>query len=136
MRRVSICKRSLQWRGGAVLLGVVGLTACSNGGVAGGGGNGARAAGAISVAPARRVGTAEGLQRLARGDTADMREAQADAPVAVYMVRLDQLRAYDGQTDPASLLVDLQTAFYPVRLRGEVRSSVELHKEAGIWETH
>lgn len=130
MRRMT-SNRSLLWRTGAVLVSL-GLTACSNG-------NGDHTAGAaqsaITVAQPAPVVSADSFQQLFT-EPADVRDARADVPVSVYMVRLDQLRAYNGRQDPAGLLVDLETAFFPVRVRGDVRSSLELHKEAGQWQTH
>jgi len=52
--------------------------------------------------------------------------ATLDAPLHVFMVRLDQLQQYRPGTDPASLLQDTGQDFYPVLVGGQVRSSLRV----------
>jgi hypothetical protein len=72
--------------------------------------------------------TALGLK--SADETAD---AQLDAPRIVYAIRLDSLRAYTATTNVESLLVP-QKIIYPVKLQGQVRSSVELEKRGADWK--
>ena len=65
----------------------------------------------------------------------EVKEAVSDAPAAVYLVRLDQLRDFKPGQDPRQLLVDMELAFVPVRSHGEIHTSMELHKRDGVWET-
>jgi hypothetical protein len=54
-------------------------------------------------------------------------------PLHVYLVRLDQLRAYQPGTDPESLLNDVGQDLYPVRVANGTRSSILVAKTAAGW---
>lgn len=88
---------------------------------------------ARAVADLPQLVSAENFDRLGFRSVDEARLAAADAPVAVYMVRLDQLRAFQPAQDPRELLMDLQTAVYPVRVGGEVRGVLELHRQGDAW---
>lgn len=60
-------------------------------------------------------------------------DAQLDTPRVVYAIRLDSLRAYTSTTTIESLLVP-QKILYPVKLQGQVRTSVELEKRGPEWK--
>ena len=63
----------------------------------------------------------------------ELRDAQLDTPRVVYAIRLDRLRAYTATTDIDSLLVP-QKILYPVKLQGQVRTSVELEPRGAEWK--
>jgi len=54
----------------------------------------------------------------------EVRQATLGAPLQIYQVRLDALRALTDKTDPETLLVDLRTNLYPVKVGERVASSV------------
>jgi hypothetical protein len=56
-------------------------------------------------------------------------------PLAVKMVRLDELQNYQpaSGTDAAALLHDLQTVVYPIRVAGKVNGEMVMGKVAGAW---
>src|SRR5882672_5120373 len=63
---------------------------------------------------------------------AEVGSATLGNPIAVFMVRLDQLRQYKGE-EASQLLVDLQTFMYPVQVAGRVRTTVEVERTNGGW---
>src|SRR5579883_1619265 len=75
-----------------------------------------------SLSTLAQVVTEENHERLGFRSVAEAGQAAADAPVAVYMVRLDQLRDFRPGQDAGQLLVDLESAVYPLRAGGEVRA--------------
>jgi hypothetical protein len=60
-------------------------------------------------------------------------DAHLETPRVVYAIRLDSLRAYTSTTNIENLLVP-QKILYPVKLQGQVRSSVELEKRGAEWK--
>jgi hypothetical protein len=59
--------------------------------------------------------------------------ASLGEPIAVFMVRLDELQRYEPHTDPNKLLHDAETVIYPVITDGQVRSSIFLEKTNQQW---
>ena len=72
---------------------------------------------------------AMGFRTAAEASTATLAE-----PLPVYLLRLDRLKVYSAGQNPMTLLTDLATAVYPVRVGTETRSSMELTSINGVWE--
>lgn len=64
----------------------------------------------------------------------EVRSAKLGDALPVFMVRLDQLKQYKNE-EAGRLLLDLQTFVYPVRVAGQVRTTVEVRALDGKWET-
>jgi hypothetical protein len=64
----------------------------------------------------------------------EVRSATLGEPLAIFQVRLDQLRAYEPGEDPNKLLVDSGQMIYPVATNGSVRSSIVVVKTEEIWK--
>ncbi len=76
----------------------------------------------------------EGNYRLLGFESVDeVKTARAEAPIPVYMVRLDSLRAFTRGSDTAAILTPLEKAIVPVSVQGEVRSSVTVELRGGKW---
>ena len=73
--------------------------------------------------------------RLAGMPTAEQMDAASlGEPLAVKMVRLDELSRYQaGAAEPSALLTDLSTVIYPIRVSGEVRGEMVMRKADGTW---
>lgn len=54
----------------------------------------------------------------------EVRRATLGEPLQVFQVRLDALRAFTGQTDPETLLVDIRRTLYPVKVGDRVATSI------------
>lgn len=92
---------------------------------------------AAQVASARvfkELGALKG-QRLAGMPTSEeMATAALGEPMAVKMVRLDELQRYQPTAaEPTALLSDLSTVIYPIRVAGEVRGEMVMAKVDGAW---
>lgn len=75
-----------------------------------------------------------GFRTLGLAGEKEARRSKLGTPLKVYMVGLDALRTYEGgPTD--ELLIDLQNAFYPVIVDGEVTSSLGVQQTAEGFET-
>jgi hypothetical protein len=98
---------------------------------------------AIVVEPAAQAAAAQvfktfgGLtgQRPVGMPAADkMDKAALGDPLAVSMVRLDELHMYQSAlSDPAALLHDLQTLVYPIHVAGKVNGEMVMRKVDGAW---
>lgn len=64
----------------------------------------------------------------------DTAGATLGEPLAVYLVRLDELRAYSRAADPASLLKPLPRVIYPVLVAGRTRALITLEAKDGSWQ--
>jgi hypothetical protein len=64
-----------------------------------------------------------------------MDKAALGDPLAVSMVRLDELQMYQSASaaDPATLLHDLQTLIYPIHVAGKVNGEMVMRKVDGAW---
>jgi hypothetical protein len=78
---------------------------------------------------------AKGLKHAGIAGADEAKKSGLDAPLPVYMVGLDTLKAYDGQKPDKELLLDLQQVLYPVVVNGEVTSSLGVQKTEQGWET-
>jgi hypothetical protein len=56
-------------------------------------------------------------------------------PIAVSMVTLEDLRAYQSGADPEKLLKPSDKVIYPVSLKDQVRSSITVQKTNEGWKT-
>jgi hypothetical protein len=64
----------------------------------------------------------------------EMGAASLGEPLAVKMVRLDALQRYQpAAAEATSLLTDLSTLIYPIRVAGEVRGEMVMRKIDGTW---
>ncbi len=85
----------------------------------------------------RRLVTTDNYQVMGFNALNEAQTAQLGDPMMVYRVQLDQLLAYESQSDseadPNSLLVDVNRKMYPVTFNGEVRSSIAVEGQAGGW---
>src|SRR5262249_50678529 len=54
-------------------------------------------------------------------------------PFPVVIVRLDELKEYKKGDDPLRLLHPIHRAVYPVLVKGEPRSGMEVHLKDGKW---
>lgn len=69
-------------------------------------------------------------------DTAgQVKEAALGDPIAEYMVRLDELKAFTSGTDPVSLLRPTGRVTYPVRVGGTTRSGMTVARRGDAWAT-
>lgn len=89
---------------------------------------------AQALATLRRLVTPENPGSMGFSSPEEARQSTMDDPISVFMVRLDQLRAYRPGQEPSKLLIDLETAIYVVRVKSEARSSVEMSRVRGGWE--
>lgn len=60
--------------------------------------------------------------------------AQLDMPFQVFRVQLDMLQKYEPRSDPEKLLVNADRVIYPLTVKGEFRSSLEVEKRGNVWE--
>jgi hypothetical protein len=63
---------------------------------------------------------------------AQLQQAKVGQPMLDFLIRLDELRNYQGQ-DPAELLHPTGQVVYPVTFEGQTRSSITLVRQANIW---
>ncbi len=54
-------------------------------------------------------------------------------PIAVSMVRLDELQRFQAASDPEALLHDLRTVIYPIRVAGRIQGEMVVRQVAGAW---
>jgi hypothetical protein len=54
----------------------------------------------------------------------EVRRATLGTPLQIFQVRLDALRAFTGKTDPETLLVDIRSNLYPVKVGDRVATSI------------
>lgn len=61
-------------------------------------------------------------------------EAELGEPLGVFMVRLDELKAYSLGNDPRTLVKPLEQVLYPVTVKTAVKSSIVVSKVEGRWQ--
>ena len=93
------------------------------------------AAQVASVRAFKELGAQTGPRLSGMPAAAEMDAAALGDPLAVKMVRLDELLRYQpGATaDPTTLIHDLSTVIYPIRVSGEVRGEMVMGKIDGAW---
>ena len=78
---------------------------------------------------------AKALRKVGLSGADDVRKSALDAPLKIYLVGLDALRAHAGREADEVPRVDLQQMLYPVVANGEVISSLGVQRTAQGWET-
>jgi hypothetical protein len=63
----------------------------------------------------------------------EVKDAELGQPLPVAMVRLDELQKYKDGDDPYALVHSSHRVVYPVLVKGQVRSGIELHEKDGKW---
>jgi hypothetical protein len=63
----------------------------------------------------------------------EVKSSELGVPFPVVLVKLDELKAYKESQDPIPLLHPIHRAIYPVMVKGEVRSGMEVHSREGKW---
>ena len=76
----------------------------------------------------------ENFKRMGFESADEMSKATLDQPLAVFMVELNDLRAYQTGSDPNKLLKRLDKVVYPVKAGDAVRSSIVLQKSKEGWK--
>jgi len=76
---------------------------------------------------------AENFKTMGFESAEEVKSATLGAPMRVSLVRLDQLKEYQAGADAARLLNDINRVIYPVMVRDQVRSSIEVKGENGKW---
>ncbi|MFJ1471789.1 hypothetical protein [Massilia orientalis] len=76
------------------------------------------------LATLRQVVNAGNYASLGFESEAEVRQATLGDPLQVYRVQLDALRAFTGNTDPETLLVDVRRSLYPVKVGDRVATSI------------
>jgi hypothetical protein len=64
----------------------------------------------------------------------DIYTATLDTPIVDYFIRLDQLKKYDANNKLEDLLIPTEQFYYPVLVKGQVRSSITVSKIDGKWQ--
>jgi hypothetical protein len=77
---------------------------------------------------------AEDAQALGFEAAEEASKAELDAPIQDYMVKLDALREFQAGQSPVALLSPTGLLVYPVKVAGEVKSSIELRKDGADWK--
>lgn len=90
--------------------------------------------GAQSLSAFQSVVTSKNYQQMGFKSAGEVKSARLGVPLPVFMVRLDDLRAYKSGIDPHTLLRDLDRVVFPVLVNDEVRSSVTIEKRNGRWQ--
>jgi hypothetical protein len=76
------------------------------------------------LATLRQVVNAGNYASLGFESPDEVRKATLGEPLQVYQVRLDALRAFTGQANPETLLVDIRRNLYPVKVGDRVATSI------------
>jgi hypothetical protein len=90
-------------------------------------------AAAQAIATLRQLVTPENYQELGFESVDEAAAAQLGQPLHVLLVRLDQLREYNPQSDPSALLTDGQQDYYPVEAREQTRASIIVEQVKEGW---
>ena len=76
------------------------------------------------LATLRQIVNAGNYASLGFESEAEVRQATLGAPLQVYRVQLDALRAFTENTDPETLLVDIRRSLYPVKVGDRVATAI------------
>jgi hypothetical protein len=65
----------------------------------------------------------------------EVASASLGEPIHNFLVRLDQLREYQPDSDPNELLTDAKQVYYPVHVKDQVRSSIIVEQANDKWKS-
>jgi hypothetical protein len=65
----------------------------------------------------------------------EVKSAELGKPLPVVVIRLNELRAYKPGDDPYPLMHMVHRVIYPVLVKGQVRSGVDVHERDGQWQS-
>jgi hypothetical protein len=86
--------------------------------------NNETAAAQHGLATLKQVVNASNYAALGFNSVDEVRQATLGEPLQVFRVRLDALRAFTGQTNPETLLVDIRRNLFPVKVGDRVATSI------------
>jgi hypothetical protein len=81
----------------------------------------------------KRMVTKDNYRQMGFQTSEEIKEAVLGEPILDYMVRLDELRAYETGRDPSALLHSTNHVVYPVLVNAQTRSSFTLAKTESGW---
>jgi hypothetical protein len=81
------------------------------------------------------LATKDNVESLGFKSLDEVKGAELGPPLVVVLVELKELREYQKGGDPYKLLHPIHRVIFPVTVKGEVRSGLELHKKDGKWES-
>ena len=64
----------------------------------------------------------------------EIKDATLGDPFKIYTIRLDDLKRYKEGNNPDSLLTDNENYIFPVKVKNEVRSSINISKVDNTWK--
>jgi hypothetical protein len=82
----------------------------------------------------QKIGKEGNFKAMGFESTDEMTKATLDEPLPVFMVELNDLRAYQSGSDPNQLLKPIDKIIYPVKAGEGVRSSIVLQKDKEGWK--
>jgi hypothetical protein len=82
----------------------------------------------------RALVTDENFKALGFVSRDEVSVAQLDVPLHVFRVQLDQLQKYEPRSDPEKLLIDSDRVIYPITVKEQIRSSLEVEKNGDSWQ--
>jgi hypothetical protein len=82
----------------------------------------------------QRIGRQTNFKTMGFESADEMTKATLGEPLAVFMVELNDLRAYQANSDPNNLLKPIDKVIYPVEAGNSVRSSIVLQKGKEGWK--
>jgi hypothetical protein len=87
-----------------------------------------------SLPALRQLVTPGTYKRLGFQSVNEAERAGLEAPMRIFMVRLDHLREYRSEANASELLEDTNTIRYPISVDGQVRTSAVVRKIEGKWQ--
>jgi len=64
----------------------------------------------------------------------EVKSAELGRPLPVVVIHLNELQNYKPGDDPYPLMHMVHRVIYPVLVKGQVRSGVEVHEKDGMWQ--
>jgi len=87
-----------------------------------------------ALATLQKIGKQTNFKAMGFESTDEMANAKLSEPLSVFMVELQDLRAYSPGSDPNKLLKPIDKVIYPVSANDQVRSSIVLQKSKEGWK--
>jgi|SRR6185295_582001 hypothetical protein len=91
-------------------------------------------AAAQSLTSFQAMVTDQNFRQMGFSSPGEVKTATLGPPLPVFMVRLDDLRAYRPGPDAGTLLRDLHKTIYPVLVNDHVRSSITVERRDNRWQ--